>query len=103
MKKWDTKEMIRLNYPLKDLQMSWMWKARYTIERSSGGKSYGFMSVSHRYGILRAQLEEAMGNEIPVVILDSGVESELVNTVCATDNYAAGAESSQKDGGSYWK
>ena len=34
-----------------------------------------------------AQLEEAMGNEIPVVILDSGVESELVNTVCATDNY----------------
>lgn len=43
-----------------------------------------------------AQLEEAMGNEIPVVILDSGVESELVNTVCATDNYAAGAEAAKK-------
>ena len=43
-----------------------------------------------------AQLEEAMGNEIPVVILDSGVESELVNTVCATDNYAAGAQAAKK-------
>ncbi|MDA6260105.1 hypothetical protein OSJ98_26465, partial [Escherichia coli] len=30
-----------------------------------------------------------MGNEIPVVILDSGVESDLVNTICATANYAA--------------
>lgn len=43
-----------------------------------------------------AQLEEAMGNEIPVIILDSGVESNLVNTVCATDNYAAGAEAAKK-------
>lgn len=43
-----------------------------------------------------AQLEEAMGNEIPVVILDSGVESDLVNTICTTDNYAAGAEAAKK-------
>lgn len=54
------------------------------------------MSVSIDMESCGAQLEEAMGNEIPVVILDSGVESELVNTVCATDNYAAGAEAAKK-------
>lgn len=43
-----------------------------------------------------AQLETAAENDIPVVVLDSKVESELVNTVCATDNYAAGTEAAKK-------
>ena len=43
-----------------------------------------------------AQLETAAENSIPVVILDSGVESDLVDAVCATDNYAAGAEAARK-------
>lgn len=43
-----------------------------------------------------AQIEAAVENEIPVVVLDSKVESELVTTVCATDNYAAGAEAARK-------
>lgn len=43
-----------------------------------------------------AQLEMAAENDIPVVVLDSGVESELVNAVCATDNYTAGAEAAKK-------
>lgn len=43
-----------------------------------------------------AQLETASDNSIPVVILDSGVESELVDAVCATDNYAAGAEAARR-------
>ena len=38
-----------------------------------------------------AQLEAVQENGIPVIILDSGVDSEeLVYSVCATDNYAAG-------------
>lgn len=44
----------------------------------------------------QAQVEEATLNGIPVVVLDSGVQSELVNAVCATDNYAAGAEAARK-------
>lgn len=43
-----------------------------------------------------AQLETAAENDIPVVVLDSKVESDLINTVCATDNYAAGAEAARK-------
>ena len=42
------------------------------------------------------QVEEATLNGIPVVVLDSGVQSEQVNAVCATDNYAAGTEAAQK-------
>ena len=42
------------------------------------------------------QVEEATLNGIPVVVLDSGVESELVNAVCATDNYAAGTDAARK-------
>ncbi|MBS6193996.1 MAG: substrate-binding domain-containing protein [Clostridiales bacterium] len=44
-----------------------------------------------------AQLESAYDDEIPVIILDSGVNnSELVYSVCATDNYSAGAEAARK-------
>lgn len=44
-----------------------------------------------------AQLEAAQENGIPVIILDSGVDSsELVYSVCATDNYAAGQEAARK-------
>ena len=44
-----------------------------------------------------AQLEAAQENGIPVIILDSGVDSEeLVYSVCATDNYAAGREAAKK-------
>ena len=43
-----------------------------------------------------AQLEAAAENDIPVVVLDSGVQSELINTICATDNYALGAEAAKK-------
>ncbi|WP_297780887.1 ABC transporter substrate-binding protein [Blautia sp.] len=42
------------------------------------------------------QAEEATLNGIPVVVLDSGVQSEQVNAVCATDNYAAGTEAAKK-------
>ena len=44
----------------------------------------------------QAQVEEATLNGIPVVVLDSGVQSEQVNAVCATDNYAAGTEAARK-------
>lgn len=43
-----------------------------------------------------AQLETAAENDIPVVVLDSKVDSDLINTVCATDNYAAGVEAAKK-------
>lgn len=43
-----------------------------------------------------AQIEAAAENEIPVIILDSGVESDIVNIVCATDNYKAGTEAANK-------
>lgn len=42
------------------------------------------------------QVEEATLNGIPVVVLDSGVKSEQVNAICATDNYAAGIEAAKK-------
>lgn len=43
-----------------------------------------------------AQLETAADNEIPVVIIDSGVQNELVSAACATNNYTAGAEAAKK-------
>lgn len=44
-----------------------------------------------------AQLEAAEENGIPVIILDSGVDnSDLVYSVCATDNYSAGKEAARK-------
>ena len=42
------------------------------------------------------QVEEATLNGIPVVVVDSGVQSEQVNAICATDNYAAGTEAAKK-------
>lgn len=44
----------------------------------------------------RAQLENAQENGIPVIIVDSGVESELVQATCGIDNRAAGAEAARK-------
>ena len=43
-----------------------------------------------------AQMEAARESEIPVVILDSGIESDLVTAVCMTDNRAAAAEAAEK-------
>lgn len=43
-----------------------------------------------------AQLETAQENGIPVIIVDSGVESDLVQTVCGIDNRAAGAAAAEK-------
>ena len=43
-----------------------------------------------------AQLEMAAENDIPVVMLDSGVEKGPISALCATDNYAAGAEAARK-------
>ena len=36
-------------------------------------------------------MEPAADNELPVVIIDSGVQNELVSAACATNNYTAGA------------
>ncbi|MGI6095983.1 MAG: ABC transporter substrate-binding protein [Lachnospiraceae bacterium] len=44
----------------------------------------------------QAQLETAFDNEIPVVMLDSGVHSDLFTTTCQTDNYAAGGEAARR-------
>ena len=44
-----------------------------------------------------AQLEAARENGIPVIILDSGVtNNELIDVVCATDNYSAGVEAAKR-------
>lgn len=44
-----------------------------------------------------AQLEAANENEIPVIILDSGLSNEeLVNSICATSNFEAGREAARK-------
>ena len=43
-----------------------------------------------------AQMEAAVESEIPVVILDSGIESDLVSAICRTDNEAAAAESGRQ-------
>ncbi|MBR2188314.1 MAG: ABC transporter substrate-binding protein [Eubacterium sp.] len=42
------------------------------------------------------QLEAALDNGIPVLALDSGVESPLLTATCATDNYAAAIEATAK-------
>ena len=44
----------------------------------------------------QAQLETAKDNGIPVVILDSGVDSDLVACSCVTDNRAAAAEAAER-------
>ncbi|MGN0399976.1 MAG: ABC transporter substrate-binding protein [Blautia sp.] len=44
----------------------------------------------------QAQLENAEENGIPVIVLDSGVETGTVDALCATDNYAAGTEAARK-------
>ena len=42
------------------------------------------------------QLENAQENGIPVIILDSGVESDLAVCACITDNLSASAEAARK-------
>ncbi|MCQ2501833.1 MAG: substrate-binding domain-containing protein, partial [Lachnospiraceae bacterium] len=42
------------------------------------------------------QLETARDNGIPVLILDTGVESSMVTAVCQTDNVAAGQAAGEK-------
>ncbi len=37
----------------------------------------------------QAQMEEASDSQIPVVIADSGIESDLITSTCATDHAAA--------------
>lgn len=44
----------------------------------------------------QAQLETAAENGIPVIMLDSGVHSDMVVTTCQTDNYAAGGEAARR-------
>ena len=44
----------------------------------------------------QAQLETAEENGIPVVVLDSGVVTGTVDSVCSTDNKAAGADAAKK-------
>jgi ribose transport system substrate-binding protein len=46
----------------------------------------------------QAQLEMARDNQIPVVILDSGVESDLVVCSCVTDNRSAASEAARQLG-----
>lgn len=43
-----------------------------------------------------AQLETAHENGIPVVVIDSGVQNDLVASACATNNYAAGQLAAKK-------
>ena len=43
-----------------------------------------------------AQLEMAAENDIPVIMLDSGVDNGPVSVLCATDNYAAGVEAAKR-------
>lgn len=44
----------------------------------------------------KTQLEMAAENGIPVIIVDSGVDSDLINSFCGIDNRAAGAEAARK-------
>lgn len=48
-----------------------------------------------------AQLEMAMENDIPVIMLDSAVDSGPVSAVCSTDNYGAGVEAAKRLGRSH--
>jgi ABC-type sugar transport system, periplasmic component len=43
-----------------------------------------------------AQVEAAKENGIPIIFIDSAVESEDIEVVCATDNYKAGREAAMK-------
>ena len=43
-----------------------------------------------------AQLEMAAENDIPVVMIDSGVERGPISALCATDNYKAGTEAARR-------
>lgn len=44
----------------------------------------------------QAQLETASENGIPVVVLDSGLSSDMFETVCSTDNKKAGEEAAKR-------
>lgn len=44
----------------------------------------------------KVQIENAEENQIPVVLVDSGVDSDLVESFCGIDNRAAGADAAKK-------
>lgn len=46
----------------------------------------------------QAQLETAAENGIPVIVLDSGIQSDLAQSVISTDNYQAGVEAAKRMG-----
>jgi ABC-type sugar transport system, periplasmic component len=43
-----------------------------------------------------AQVEAAKENGIPIIFIDSAVESDDIDIICATDNYKAGREAAKK-------
>lgn len=65
-------------------------------EAALAGKPYVLCLAAVDMSSCEAQLETASMNQIPVIILDSGVESDLVNASCVTDNYGAGQEAAKR-------
>lgn len=65
-------------------------------EAALAGKPYVLCLAAVDMTSCEAQLETASMNQIPVIILDSGVESDLVHASCVTDNYAAGQEAAKR-------
>lgn len=65
-------------------------------EAALAGKPYVLCLAAVDMSSCEAQLETASMNQIPVIILDSGVESDLVNASCVTDNYSAGQEAARR-------
>ena len=65
-------------------------------EAALAGKPYVLCLAAVDMSSCEAQLETASMNQIPVIILDSGVESELVNASCVTNNYGAGQEAARR-------
>lgn len=61
-------------------------------EATLSGKPYVICLAAIDMNSCEALLEGAQGSGIPVIVLDSGVTSDLVQTSCVTDNYAAGRE-----------
>ena len=61
-------------------------------EATLSGKPYVLCLAAIDMNSCEALLEAADGSGIPVIVLDSGVTSDLVRTSCVTDNYDAGRE-----------
>lgn len=65
-------------------------------EATLSGKPYVLCLAAIDMNSCEALLEGADGSGIPVIVLDSGVNSDLVETSCVTDNYAAGREAAKR-------